>query len=200
MHHCASDLIWHAQTHLYRLTQLCCVTARASWHVSWIDSETDEADIGGVTCREVTVEISLMRPSSSFRLYPSGRLSLSLTFHNLMVLSEKNNTQKKRKRGKNAAINIQTGLRKAFFYEWGASFTLLCGIQEYLGCLTICGEEEVCSILLRQPSDLIDLLLNLQTLKVIKLRLMALECAVDIVLSLGEWLSLSLRKERCTWI
>lgn len=50
----------------------------------------------------------------------------------------------------------------------------------------------MCSILLRQPSDLIDLLLNLQTLKVIKLRLMALECAVDIVLSLGEWLSLSL--------
>ncbi len=43
----------------------------------------------GVTCREVTVEMSLMRPSSSFRLYPSGRLSLSLTFHNLMVLSEK---------------------------------------------------------------------------------------------------------------
>ena len=28
-----------------------------------------------------------MRPSSSFRLYPSGLLSLSLTFHNLMVLS-----------------------------------------------------------------------------------------------------------------
>lgn len=58
--------------------------------------------------------------------------------------------------------------------------------------LTIGGEEEVCSILLRQPSDLIDLLLDLQTLKVVKLRLMALECAVDIVLSLGEWLSFAL--------
>lgn len=61
-----------------------------------------------------------------------------------------------------------------------------------MGPLTICGQEEVCSILLRQPSDLIDLLFNLQTLKVIKLGLVALECAVDIVLSLGEWLSLSL--------
>lgn len=33
------------------------------------------------------VEVSLSRPSSSFRLYPSGLLSLSLTFHSLMVLS-----------------------------------------------------------------------------------------------------------------
>lgn len=39
------------------------------------------------TCREVMVETSLTRPSSSFRLYPSGLLSLSLTFHSLMVLS-----------------------------------------------------------------------------------------------------------------
>lgn len=39
------------------------------------------------TCREVMVEMSLIRPSSSFRLYPSGLLSLSLTFHSLMVLS-----------------------------------------------------------------------------------------------------------------
>lgn len=58
--------------------------------------------------------------------------------------------------------------------------------------LTIGGEEEVCGVLLRQPSDLIDLLLNLQTLKVVKLGLVALECAVDIVLSLSEWLSLAL--------
>lgn len=62
--------------------------------------------------------------------------------------------------------------------------------------LTIGGEEEVCGILLRQPSDLIDLLLNLQTLKVVKLRLMALECAVDIVLSLGKWLSFALQEEK----
>lgn len=58
--------------------------------------------------------------------------------------------------------------------------------------LTIGREEEMCGILLRQPSNLIDLLLNLQTLKVVKLRLVALECAVDIVLSLGEWLSFAL--------
>lgn len=52
------------------------------------------------------------------------------------------------------------------------------------------------SILLRQPSDLIDLLLNFQTLKVVELRLMALESAVDIVLSLGEWLKLALQKQK----
>lgn len=61
--------------------------------------------------------------------------------------------------------------------------------------LTIGREEELSSILLRQPSDLIDLLLDLQTLKVVKLRLMALKGAVDIVLSLGERLSLALGKE-----
>lgn len=71
----------------------------------------------------------------------------------------------------------------------------------YDGCmrgrpLTIGGEEEVCSVLLRQPSDLIDLLLDLQTLKVVKFGFMALKGAVDIVLSLGEWLSLALWKEK----
>ena len=69
-------------------------------------------------------------------------------------------------------------------------------MYECLGSPTVCGEEEVCGILLRQPSDLIDLLFNLQTLKVVKLRLVALECAVDIVLSLGEWLCLSLWKQK----
>lgn len=61
---------------------------------------------------------------------------------------------------------------------------------------TIGGEEEVCSVLLRQPSDLIDLLLDLEALKVVELRLMALKGAVDIVLSLGEWLSLALWKRK----
>lgn len=61
--------------------------------------------------------------------------------------------------------------------------------------LTIGGEEEVCGVLLRQPSNLIDLLLDLQTLKVVEFGLMALKCAVDIVLSLGEKLSLALWKE-----
>lgn len=65
-----------------------------------------------------------------------------------------------------------------------------------LRALTIGGKEEVCSVLLWQPSDLIDLLLDLQTLKVVKLRLVALKCAVDIVLSLGEWLSLALGREK----
>lgn len=65
-----------------------------------------------------------------------------------------------------------------------------------VGSLTIGGEEEVCGVLLRQPSNLIDLLLDLQTLKVVELGLMALKGAVDIVLSLGEWLSLALRKEK----
>jgi len=60
------------------------------------------------------------------------------------------------------------------------------------GFPTIGGEEEVCGVLLRQPSDLIDLLLDLQTLKVVELGLMALKGAVHIVLSLGEWLSLAL--------
>lgn len=48
--------------------------------------------------------------------------------------------------------------------------------------LTIGGEEEVRRVLLWQPSDLVDFLFNLQTLQVVKVRLMALERAVDIVL------------------
>lgn len=78
----------------------------------------------------------------------------------------------------------------AFQYNWD-----LCQVTIFVGSLTISGEEELCCVLLRQPSDLIDLLLDFQTLKVVKLRLMALEGAVDIVLSLGEWLSLALWKE-----
>lgn len=66
--------------------------------------------------------------------------------------------------------------------------------------LTIGGEEEVCGVLLRQPPDLIDLLLDLQTLKVVKLGFMALKSAVDIILSLGEWLSLALWKEKGTFV
>lgn len=62
------------------------------------------------------------------------------------------------------------------------------------GALTVGGEEEVCRVLLGQPSDLIDLLLDLQTLKVVELGLMALKCAVDVVLSLGKRLGLALGK------
>lgn len=50
----------------------------------------------------------------------------------------------------------------------------------------------MCGVLLRQPPDLIDLLLDLQALEIVKLRLVALKCAVDIVLSLGERLGLAL--------
>lgn len=52
------------------------------------------------------------------------------------------------------------------------------------------------SVLLRQPSDLIDLLLDLETFKVVEFGLMALESAVDIVFTLGEWLRLALWKEK----
>lgn len=48
--------------------------------------------------------------------------------------------------------------------------------------LTVGGEQEMCCILLRQPSDLVDFLLYLQTLQVVEVRLVALERAVDIVL------------------
>jgi len=51
-----------------------------------------------------------------------------------------------------------------------------------LRCHTIGGEQEMSGILLRQPSDLVDLLLYLQALQVVKVRLVALERAVDIVL------------------
>lgn len=50
----------------------------------------------------------------------------------------------------------------------------------------------MCGVLLRQPADLIDLFLNLQTLKVVKLWLMALEGAVHVILSLGKRFSLTL--------
>lgn len=48
--------------------------------------------------------------------------------------------------------------------------------------LTIGGEEEVCCILLWQPSDFVDFLFDLQTLQVVKVWLVTLERAVDIVL------------------
>lgn len=48
--------------------------------------------------------------------------------------------------------------------------------------LTIGGEEEMCCILLWQPSDLVDFFFNFQTLQVVKVRLVALKRAVDIVL------------------
>lgn len=43
--------------------------------------------VSHLTCSDVTVDRSLSFPSSSFRLYPSGLLSRSVIFHNLIVLS-----------------------------------------------------------------------------------------------------------------
>lgn len=58
--------------------------------------------------------------------------------------------------------------------------------------LTVGGQQEVGCILLRKPSDFVDLLLNLQTLQVVKLWFVALECAVNIVLSSTLRLALTL--------
>lgn len=58
---------------------------------------------------------------------------------------------------------------------------------------TVGGEQEIGGVLLGQPSDLIDLLLDLQALQVIELRLVALEGAVDIVLSPAVGLVLALQ-------
>lgn len=64
------------------------------------------------------------------------------------------------------------------------------------GAPTVGGEQEIGSVLLGQPSDLVDLLLNLQALQVIELGLMALEGAVDIVLSPAVGLVLALHGDR----
>lgn len=54
----------------------------------------------------------------------------------------------------------------------------------------------MCCILLRQPSNLVDLLLNLKTFQVVKLRLVALEGAVNIVLSSALKLILTLNTKQ----
>lgn len=42
-------------------------------------------------------------------------------------------------------------------------------------------------ILLREPLDLVDFLLYLQTLEIVELWLVALESAVDVILALAVW-------------
>jgi len=49
--------------------------------------------------------------------------------------------------------------------------------------LTVGGQQELRGILLWQPADLVDLLLDLQALQVVELGLVALEGAVDVVLA-----------------
>lgn len=63
------------------------------------------------------------------------------------------------------------------------------------GWLTVGGQQEVGCILLRKPSDFVDLLLDLQTLQVVKLWFVALECAVNIVLSSTLRLALTLQEK-----
>lgn len=63
----------------------------------------------------------------------------------------------------------------------------LCDIKlESILAVTICGEEEVGGVMRRQPANLINFLLNLQTFQVIKLRLMTLKCTINIIFALKE--------------
>lgn len=62
--------------------------------------------------------------------------------------------------------------------------------------LTVSGQQELSCVLLGQPADFIDFLLNLQTFQVVKLGLMALESTVNIVLTTALWLTLILLGER----
>lgn len=55
-----------------------------------------------------------------------------------------------------------------------------------ISALTIGGEEEVGGVMWRQPANLIDFLLNLQTFQVIELRLMTLKCTINIIFALKE--------------
>lgn len=72
------------------------------------------------------------------------------------------------------------------------------GLANLADRLTVGGQQEVGGILLRKPFDLVDLLLNLQTLQVVKLRLVALECAVNIVLPSTLGLALTLQETERT--
>lgn len=67
--------------------------------------------------------------------------------------------------------------------------------SEYTGLLTVCRQQELCCVLLRQPSDLVDLLFDLKAFQVVELRLMALEGAVNIVFSSALRLILTLNKD-----
>lgn len=49
--------------------------------------------------------------------------------------------------------------------------------------LTVRGQQELCGVFLWQPADLVDLLLDLQTLQVVELGLVALERAVNVVVA-----------------
>lgn len=59
--------------------------------------------------------------------------------------------------------------------------------------LTVCGQEKLRGVFLRQPADLVNLLLDLQTLQVVKLGLMALERAVNVVIAAALCLVLHTR-------
>lgn len=74
----------------------------------------------------------------------------------------------------------------------------LAGLANLADRLTVGGQQEVGGILLRKPFDLVDLLLNLQTLQVVKLRLVALECTVNIVLPSTLGLAFTLQETERT--
>lgn len=76
-------------------------------------------------------------------------------------------------------FQLHTGLLVVLHPNWGLEIWLIFWCRFFL---TIGGEEEMCRILLWQPSDLVDFLFNLQTLQVVKVWLVALERTVDIVL------------------
>lgn len=61
---------------------------------------------------------------------------------------------------------------------------------------TVCRQKELCGILLRKPSNLVDLFLNLKAFQVIKLWLVALEGAVNVVLASTLWLTLTLNNDK----
>lgn len=56
----------------------------------------------------------------------------------------------------------------------------------------------MCCVFLGQPSNLVNLLLDFKAFKVVKLRLVTLEGAVNIVLSTTLWLVLALKRETQT--
>lgn len=62
--------------------------------------------------------------------------------------------------------------------------------------LTIGRQKKLCCIPLRQPSNFVNLLFNLKALQVVKLRLMALEGAVHIILPSRLWPILILNNDR----
>lgn len=96
----------------------------------------------------------------------------------------------------NKQCNFSAHLNKNVILNSFTKFTegkSLC--EEFIVLQTICGQKELCSIFLGQPSNLVDLFLDFKAFKVVKLRLVALEGAVNIIFSSTLWLVLALKSE-----